>query len=145
VVLLIKVGEVTVTPVPDIEAVMPLAKPVPVIVTVWLVAPWPSAEGAALVATGAACIEKQAVHDETSVPGTGPLSTVTLRAPKVAVAEIVTFTVMLEPPFTVCEFFVMPVPEKLTVAVGKKPLPFTVRLIAVAPLPNAFGATPETE
>jgi hypothetical protein len=52
---------------------------------------------------------------------------------------------MLVEPFTVCEFFAIPVPEKVTVAVGRKLLPFTVILTAVAPRPKAFGATVETE
>jgi hypothetical protein len=144
VVALTKAGELTVTPVPETEAVMPLTNPVPEMVTL-CDAPWPSADGLRLVAMGAALTEKHPVHVATSVPGTGPLSTITLCAPSVAVGEIVTLTVMLVEPFTVCEFFAIPVPEKVTVAVGRKLLPFTVILTAVAPRPKAFGATVETE
>jgi hypothetical protein len=128
------------------RTVAPETKCDPVIIRTTPLVPFVAPTGLTELTVGSVSwIVKHPVHVATSVPGTGPLSTVTSRAPNVAELEIVTFTVMLVPPFTVCEFCVIPVPEKLTEAVGKKPLPFTVRLIAVAPLPSSFGTTPETE
>ena len=67
-----------------------MTKPVPVMVTFWLVAPWPRDAGLVEVTVGAALTVK------TSVPVAvlpSPLVTVTLRSPVVAVAGIVMLAV----------------------------------------------------
>jgi hypothetical protein len=128
------------------RTVAPETKCDPVIVRTTPLVPFVAPTGLTELTVGSVSwTVKHPVHVTTSTPGRGPLSTITSRAPSGAELEIVTFTVMLVPPFTVCEFDVIPVPENATEAVGKKPVPFMVRLTAVAPLPSSFGVTPETE
>ena len=65
-------------------------KPVPVIVTFWLVAPWSQRRGLVEVTVGAALTVKTSVP--VPVPASG-LVTVTLRAPVVALPAIVMLAV----------------------------------------------------
>ena len=84
---LTKVVELTVIPVPEKVAAAPLTKFVPVIVMLWLVAPWPRDAGLVEVTVGATFTVKTLAPVPTPASG---LVTVTLRTPMVAVPKRVT-------------------------------------------------------
>jgi hypothetical protein len=120
---LTNVVEFTVIPVAENAAVAPDTNPVPVIVTVWLVAPWPSEAGLVDVTVGAAFTVKTLAPVPTPP---SPLVTVTLRAPVAALEAIVMLAVSEVALTNVVEFTVIPVPENATVAPDTNPVPVIV-------------------
>jgi hypothetical protein len=122
--------ELTVIPVPEKDTLAPLAKPVPVIVTFWLVAPCASAFGLAEPTVGAASTVK--IPWPVPAPASG-LVTVTFRLPVAAVAAMVTLAVSCVELTNDVELTVIPVPEKDTLAPLAKPVPVIVTFWLVAP------------
>jgi hypothetical protein len=127
---LTKLVELTVTPVPEKDAVAPFRKLVPLRATFWLVAPWPSAFGFVEVTVGAPLTVKQPEHEPTPVSG---FVTVTLRAPVVATELMEMLAVSWVELTKLVELTVMPVPEKDAVAPFTKLVPLTVMFWLVAP------------
>jgi hypothetical protein len=131
--------EPTVRPVPEKVTTAPLTKLEPLIVIVWVEAPWPSAGGLIVVNAGAA----STVNALFVV--TVPVSVfviVTLRRPVVALLATVTFAVIVfEVTFVTAA--VTFEPENVTVAPDWKLEPVIVTGTEVAPWPRAFGVMVE--
>jgi hypothetical protein len=124
-VALTNVVEFTVMPGPENETASPgpLSKPLPVIVIVWLDAPWPRELGLVEVTVGAAFTVKAPVAVATSPSG---LVTETLRDPVAALPEIVMLAVSEVELTKLTELTVIPEPEKPTVAPETKFVPVIV-------------------
>jgi hypothetical protein len=138
-----KVVELTVIPLPENEAARPgpLSKPVPVIVIVWLVAPWPRELGVVDVAVGAALTVNAPDPVATSPSG---LDTDTLRGPMAALPEIVMLAVSEVALTKLTELTVIPVPENATVAPETKLAPVIVMVWLVAPWSSVLGVAEAT-
>jgi hypothetical protein len=124
------VVELTVIPVPENVTVAPEMKPVPVIVTVWLLAPCPRELGLVDVTAGAGFTVNAPVPVATSPSG---LVTTTLRAPVAALPEIVMFALSEVELTKETELTVMPDPENPAVAPETKLVPVIVTVWLVAP------------
>jgi hypothetical protein len=137
-VALTNVVEFTVIPVPENDAVAPDANPVPVIVTFWLVAPWPREAGLVDVTAGAALTVNRFVPVATLPSG---LVTVTFRVPVVAFPATVMLAVSEVELTNVVEFTVIPVPENETASPEplSKLVPVIVMFWLVAPCPRELG------
>ena len=135
--------EFTVIPDPENAAVAPVTKPVPVIVTFWLTAPWPREPGLVEVTVGAALTVNAALL-VTLLPS--PFATVTLREPVVAVLATVMFAVSEVELTNVVEFTVIPVPENETAsdAPPSNPVPVIVTFWLLAPRPRELGLVDAT-
>jgi hypothetical protein len=118
-----KVVEFTVMPLAEKADDAPLAKPVPEIVTFWLVAPRPLELGLVEVTVGGAFTVKHPVHDPVSRSG---FVTVMFREPVVAFPATVMLAVSWVAETNVVELTVMPVPENDVVAPDWKPVPVIV-------------------
>jgi hypothetical protein len=137
-VALLKVVEFTVMPVPLRVTAAPVTKPVPVMVSSWLTAPWPRVAGLTEVKAGAAFTVK-APFAVTVPPSV--LVIVRFRADTVALGAMVTFAVSEVALLKVVEFTVIPVPLRVTVAPVTKPVPVIVRSWLTAPWPRVAGLT----
>jgi hypothetical protein len=137
-VALTNVVELTVMPVLEKAAVAPVAKPVPVIVTLLLTEPRGSAAGVIAVTVRGPVTLKTPVPNAAAPPGS---VTVTLRAPTAAVAAMVMLAVTLVALTNVVEFTVMPLPENTVVAPVAKPVPVMVTFWAVVPWASDAGLT----
>ncbi len=136
-----KVVELTVIPVPEKVAAAPETNPVPVIVMVWLVAPWPREDGLVEVTVGAALTVK--IPTPIPVPESG-LVTVTLLARVVSEPETVMFAVSDVALPNVVELTVIPVPEKEATAPETNPVPVIVMFWLVAPWAREDGVVEVT-
>ena len=131
------VVELTVTPGPN-DAAAPGWNPVPLIVTFWLVAPWPSAPGAAPLTVGSASTVK-APAPVAVLPS--PPVTVTSRAPGVAVPATDTLAVNRVALTYVVELTVTPAPnEPASEAPLMKPVPVIVTFWPATPWARASRA-----
>src|SRR5437764_8659851 len=126
----LKVVELTVMPVPENVAVAPFTNPVPAMVMLWLVAPWPRELGLVEVTVGAASTVKIPVPVAEALSG---FVTVTLRDPVVAPDAMVMLTVSEVELLKVVELTVIPVPENEAVAPLTKLVPVIVTFWLVAP------------
>ena len=113
----------------------------PVIVMVWLVAPWPRDDGLVEVTVGAALTVK--IPTPIPVPESG-LVTVTLLVPVVAEPETVMFAVSDVALPNVVELTVIPVPEKEATAPETNPVPVIVMFWLVAPWAREDGVVEVT-
>ena len=127
---LTKEVEFTVIPVPENAARAPLAKPVPLIVTFWLVAPCASAAGLAELTVGAASTVNTPPPVAADESG---LVTVTFPAPLAADRAIVMFAVSCEELTNVVELTVIPAFANETVAPDWNPVPLIVTFCPLAP------------
>jgi hypothetical protein len=136
-----KLVELTVMPVPENETLAPLAKPVPLIVTLWLPAPCPSELGLVEDTVGAALTVKAEVLVAV-LPS--PLVIETSRAPVLAVEETVTLAVSWVELLNVVELTVIPDPnDAASVGPLMKPVPVIVMFWLVAPCPRELGLSEE--
>jgi hypothetical protein len=133
---LTNVVELTVIPVPEKATVAPLAKPLPVIVMAWLVAPWPRLLGLVAVTVGPVLTVNMLVPVPTPA---SELMTVRLRAPVAADGAMLMFPVSEVALLNVTELTVMPVPENVTFAPLTKPVPLMVMFWFDAPWPRPLG------
>jgi hypothetical protein len=147
-VALLRVTELTVMPVPenatDVVGQVPLAKFVPVMTMLWLVAPWPRELGLSEVMVGAALTVNPLAR---VARPPSMLTTVTVLAPTVAVAEIVTLAVSCVVLLRVTELTVIPVPENRTEEAAQVPVrkfvPVMVMFWLAAPWPREAGLSDE--
>ena len=129
-VALTNVVELTVIPAPNPTAEVG-SKPVPVIVTFWLVAPWPSALGLSVAIVGA-LLTVNAPVAAALLPS--PLVSVTSWAPVLEVPDTVMFAVTCVALTYVTEFVVMPEPNDAARAGPlSKPVPVIVTFWFEAP------------
>ena len=122
--------ELTVTPVAENPVLAPLWKPVPVIVTLKLLAPRSPELGPVDVTVGAALTVNTPAPAPTPASG---LVIVTLRAPVLAAPEIVMLAVSWVALTNVVELTAIPVPENTVAAPLTKPVPVIVTLKLLAP------------
>lgn len=131
----------TVIPVPENDAIAPLAKLAPTTVTFWAVAPCPSDDGLVDDTVGPALTLKHPVHEPDAPPGS---VTVTSREPMVADVATETFAVTWLESTKLVELTVIPVPENDAAAPLTKLVPVTVTFWLAAPCPRDDGAVDVT-
>lgn len=136
----------TVIPLPEKDAVAPLWKPVPVMVTVRLDRPCRYELGLNEMIVGRAFTVNALASEATPA---SRFVTVTLRDPTVAVVEIEMLTVRCVEFVLVTELTVIPVPEKVTDEAGQEPLaklePVITTFWLAVPWPRELGPRPDIE
>ena len=136
-----KVVEFTVIPLAEKADDAPLAKPVPVIVTFWLVAPRPRELGLVDVTVGGALTVKHPVQEPLS---RSVFVTVMFRVPVVAFAASVMFAVSWVDDTKVVELTVIPVPENDATAPEANPVPVIVTFWFESPCARDEGVADVT-